>query len=311
MKVYLERVGDVKPWNDQFILFQELATKDDVKKHGLTNDLASADLILSICHADVRFAKLPYLDRRFVFCTYDTGFPNLPGLYPSLTTWNYNEKFARSAPYLPKPWIEADANGQCLTRSYLFSFVGSSVTSPIRKRLLALPCERSFLKDTSSDDAYKSDQSAEVYRRFQENYREALARSSFVLCPRGVGTSSIRLFETMRAARVPVVISDDWVPPNGLPWGDFSLRVDEKDIESIPARLEAIESQAKKMGELARYFWESNFSEERVFNWMIGQFTEMLQIEGGRFRSWKACKLVDWRNVSDVTVPMIKRAIIG
>ena len=34
-----------------------------------------------------------------------------------------------------------------------------------------------------------------------------LRQSKFVICPRGVGTSSIRLFECLRAGRVPIIVA--------------------------------------------------------------------------------------------------------
>ena len=50
-----------------------------------------------------------------------------------------------------------------------------------------------------------------------------------MICPRGWGSSSIRLFEVMEMGRVPVIISDAWV--NEAPkWADFSVRVSEADV---------------------------------------------------------------------------------
>src|SRR2546423_4170060 len=40
---------------------------------------------------------------------------------------------------------------------------------------------------------------------------EICKASKFILCSRGVGTSSVRLFDTMRMGRVPVILSDQWL----------------------------------------------------------------------------------------------------
>ena len=49
----------------------------------------------------------------------------------------------------------------------------------------------------------------------RERFRSVMGRSRFVLCPRGKGTSSIRLYEALAYGCVPVIISDDWVAPAG------------------------------------------------------------------------------------------------
>ena len=51
-----------------------------------------------------------------------------------------------------------------------------------------------------------------------------------MLCPRGQGTSSIRLFEAMRMGIAPVIISDKWIGPKGPEWESFAVFVKEKDI---------------------------------------------------------------------------------
>ena len=68
-----------------------------------------------------------------------------------------------------------------------------------------------------------------------------------ILCPRGEGTSSIRLFESLRMGRPPVIISDQWVPPEGPAWDTFSVRIPERRIHTIPDRLTELEHQAEMM----------------------------------------------------------------
>ncbi len=70
----------------------------------------------------------------------------------------------------------------------------------------------------------------------------------------------------MKAGRVPVIISDQWVPPDGPPWNEFSVRILEKDVDKIPRILEKIENNAQQMGRLARQAWEQWFSEEVAFH---------------------------------------------
>jgi len=95
--------------------------------------------------------------------------------------------------------------------------------------------------------------------------KTVLAASRFVLCPRGIGTSSIRLYETLEAGRVPVIISDDWVPPAETDWS-FAIQVEERRISSIPGLLQSIENEAEERGEAARQAWMDSYSPKTLFN---------------------------------------------
>ena len=43
----------------------------------------------------------------------------------------------------------------------------------------------------------------------KQSYVRYIARSKFVLCPRGIASYSRRIVETLALVRVPVVIADD------------------------------------------------------------------------------------------------------
>jgi hypothetical protein len=100
-------------------------------------------------------------------------------------------------------------------------------------------------------------------------YGQIISKSKFVLCPRGYASSTWRLFETMKAGRVPVIISDQWVAPEGPQWETFSLRIKEKEIAAIPELLESCEMQAEMMAQRARQAWDEWFSRETVFHRMV------------------------------------------
>jgi hypothetical protein len=93
-----------------------------------------------------------------------------------------------------------------------------------------------------------------------------MGESVFVLCPRGLGPASYRLFEAMEMGRAPVVISDAYQFPEGPEWNEFSIIVPECDIEKIPTILEAHESRAIEMGWSARKAWENWCSQKVSFH---------------------------------------------
>lgn len=102
-----------------------------------------------------------------------------------------------------------------------------------------------------------------------------LAKTKFVLCPRGFGVSSFRLFEAMKACRVPVVISDRYVFPTGIDWDSCSLTVKERDTNSIPELIRANMHRWRDMAVNARQVWEDNFSNNAFLDYMAKNIEEM------------------------------------
>jgi hypothetical protein len=156
---------------------------------------------------------------------------------------------------------------------YLFSFVGSTRTHPVRSRLMSLRHPRAYLEDTSATVAPEQQKQPFFMLDYspddRRHYGEIITRSKFVLCPRGYACSTWRLFETMKAGRVPVIISDQWVPPEGPAWEDFSIRVSQKHVARLPEILECYEPNAAAMGSLARKVWEEWFSQETAFHRIV------------------------------------------
>jgi FkbM family methyltransferase len=158
---------------------------------------------------------------------------------------------------------------------YLFSFIGSTASAPVRRKLAGISHPRGFFRDTAEEfeRALYDRMTLNERRDYHRQFVEVTKASKFVLCPRGLGAATIRLMETMRMGRVPVIISDDWVPPNGPSWEGFSIRVPEDAVTDIPRLLETREPDALAMGQLAREEWQRWFSDEvafhRVVDWCL------------------------------------------
>ncbi|WP_050030465.1 exostosin family protein [Verrucomicrobium sp. BvORR034] len=157
---------------------------------------------------------------------------------------------------------------------HLFSFVGAVETHPVRKEILRLKHPAALLKDTSEQ---RSDLMSPADRAvFQRDFVESVLSSHFVLCPRGYGPSSMRLFEVMQLGRVPVIISDDWVPVPGVAWDTFAVFVREDSVSSIPDLLESLVPNAKFMGENAREAWEVHFAPAHAFHQLVSTAASLL-----------------------------------
>lgn len=140
--------------------------------------------------------------------------------------------------------------------------MGAQDTSAVRRCLFQLKDTRAYLFDSAG-------QSTETTQNFIPRYLQVIQESKFVLCPRGIGPASIRLFETLKCGRVPVVISDAWVPPDGPSWADCVIRVPENRISTIPGLLKEREVDAERMGCAARREWEMWFAEDVAFHRIV------------------------------------------
>src|SRR5262249_33625868 len=148
---------------------------------------------------------------------------------------------------------EASGSGDAKPE-FLFSFLGRVATHPVRREVRLL--------DTALTPCLDVADGSKRFPCFDyaKTYAQLLERSSFILCPRGFGVSSIRMFEAMSFGRVPVIISDAWQPSPGIPWQEFSVVIPERAVFGIPVVLEKLESKAPAMGQRARQLFNTHFA---------------------------------------------------
>lgn len=109
-----------------------------------------------------------------------------------------------------------------------------------------------------------------------------MSNSRFVLCPRGKGTSSIRLYEALASGCVPVILSDQWVAPEGPAWESFSIRWPESDAAGLVATLEERDARWQEMGRAARAAYDQFFAPEVAFHRLIENCSELLGSDAAR-----------------------------
>jgi len=218
---------EFNPWiHGTTLLLRHSADIDVFGEHKLVEDPKQADIILfgemgecgffaERVRAHPFYRRFP--EKCFLFDSGDTVFPVMPGIYASLTQSRYRRHHTRTGFYLyviENPFIRA----QPITgrEEYLATFMGSSLTHPLRQQILSSRCDKLFLKDTRNQ-SYKMHYEAGPQDRapFYLEYADAMANARFSLCPRGIGAGSIRLFESMKMGRACVIISDAWQPNDG------------------------------------------------------------------------------------------------
>ena len=203
-----------------------------------------------------------------------------PGVFTSISTKTPDIAGARGGFYVPAyydPEFPAALQPQPHDEAkFLWTFLGSVASCPaVRGPLLALPDERALTRDTTRDTAdwnrrWQSEGTARVeLRRVFSSYADSLHQTKFVACPRGVGPSSIRLFEAMRAGRAPVIISDEWLAPPFVDWESCAIRLSESDLHHLPAVLREREADAVELGARARTVWEQRYSPETMLKTLV------------------------------------------
>jgi hypothetical protein len=254
---YLPNLGAIDPW------------RVSVSKHELLEEFRRKCLILD-------------LD--------DKALPFAPGLYAAISRRWFNPLYHRSVPYIHHYlWNDSlEPSASIESSRFLFSFVGASDTHPCRSHVLKVNDPRGFLKDTSSVDPWKD---TIVKREWQRQYTDVIHSSKFVLCPRGRASSSVRLYEVMKAGRVPVVISDDWVPPPGPDWDSFCVFLPQRAIHNIPEILRDRERDAYAMSVAARTTWVEWFSKEVLFDRLVDWCLE-IQSNGRYADGWSRWRVL-------------------
>lgn len=96
-------------------------------------------------------------------------------------------------------------------------------------------------------------------------YARHLASSDYVLCVRGYGNFSIRLFETLAMGRVPVLLESDLVLPcaDVVDWDGLAVRVPLADIHRVDAHVAAAHAEGP-----ARFAWRQETARAAWERWL-------------------------------------------
>ena len=73
----------------------------------------------------------------------------------------------------------------------------------------------------------------------RERFLENLQNNIFILCPRGCGNFSYRLYETMSFGRIPIFINTDCILPfeNSIDYRKEIVFVEEKELHLLPEKI--------------------------------------------------------------------------
>jgi len=266
------------PWNPyshaNYLRVIKAAEIGDKNKYEIADHPKDADIVIFVepqrkYQSDIRREPMyrEYREKVMVLDFFDNPEPQIPGLYVGLGAKESSSDLYQAGYYIRVADNEMidPSRMKGVQQDLLYSFIGKVSNSPIvRDGIMSLKHPRGFALNQSSN---QSDNDI--------NYVNTIFRSKFVLAPRGIGPASWRLFETLKAGRVPVIISDEWAPPQGVRWTDISVRVSESNIKQIPEILESLESRSLEMGRMAREEWIRLFSKEGSFGWIAERLSDI------------------------------------
>ncbi|MBL4919359.1 exostosin domain-containing protein [Szabonella alba] len=173
---------------------------------------------------------------------------------------------------VPAALPEAGPDADATPRPYLFSFIGA------RANQYYLTEARNWILDLLKDDprglilgrdswhyqkvvyelqikgaATQDDAPALVDVSASDQFRASLLQSTFSLCPAGSGPNSIRLWESLGAGAIPVILADSWAPPGDRRLWDMAAvfcRETPEDIRALPDRLAALAADPVRLAQM-------------------------------------------------------------
>jgi len=232
-------------------------------------------------------------DRVFVITADDQPLGFLSGVYASLPRAHFDARRHRTGAYfgdINPQIIRAEQERNQVSPRLLFAFVGAR-TAPVRAALFShFASSLHWHVRETGNTQFNINVDDPAKRPGQDAYLRTLLESHFVLCPRGFGASSFRLFETMRLGRAPVILADDWVEPEGPDWSACSIRVQERDLQHLPDVLAARQGDAERLGANARQVWEEWFAPDvyagRCLDWIYSLKQQRHHSEAAEFSRW-------------------------
>ena len=132
-------------------------------------------------------------------------------------------------------------------------------------------------------------------------YVDLLLSGKFSLCPGGWTPATFRIYESMALGVVPVIIADEYVPPNGPNWNEVSLRIAEADLPHIERELNKHADRYLELGQRAHEAWQRYFRPELLIPYYSDALLSCIRSSAGKgsaaeeIKRWKSPQMY-WAN---------------
>lgn len=239
MKIYLARLMEdiLPPEQSPLPTWQDLTDRSGNHDY-FTNDPNIADRIVFIDlhqahHLNVRksvsqhWLYKKYSNKILVWNETDRPIFDVRGLYVNVPKSVSEDKAIVPIPYLhvPADSLFHGTNFSTKGRKIKCTYRGTN-THKCRRNLSSLQVTGYSLVDSTMSDSLS-----------RTDFLSELDNSIHVICPRGHGLSSFRLYEAMARGCLPVIVADGWIAPQIIPWDRFCTFVKEAEIPQLPKRL--------------------------------------------------------------------------
>lgn len=216
----------------------------------------------------------PRLSRVYTVNQDDCATGLLKGAYSCLPRRRFDRRRHVLIPYAhnPNPLIsEVDPAGLA-PPTHLASWRGNPESCPrLRQALLRqLGPRPEFLVESTA--SWLNHGESELRR-----YLEVLAAGRFALCPSGWTQITYRIYESLALARVPVLIADGLMLPDGPDWSAISLRIPERQLKRLPQLLQQHSAAAAAMGQRGRKAWLEHYSPQRLLPGIAAALLELIR----------------------------------
>lgn len=220
-----------------------------------------------------------YPGKVFVFDLTDRPIPFMRGVYACLDKGIQHPTWTRSGFY-SRVIDGTDIEPSPLPSNprYLASFLGDCRNAGIRGEMLSISRGDILIHDSGSGEPCEVNGCRYAPDQARRAFLNSLSCSRFVLCPRGRGVSSWRIFEVMRAGRCPVIMSDGWIQSEGPCWEEFALFVPERRVYDLPRLLASCRDEAADRGKKARCAWERHFGPRAALGTVVSLCKSLLSV---------------------------------
>jgi len=231
-----------------------------------------------------------YAHKTYTINTDDCATGLIRGLYTSMPKQRYLPTFHKAVPYctFPNELILDPLPEHPAPPTHLAAWRGNTKSHKIRPQIIALGKrdKRVLAESTASWYNHQEDE--------KRQYIDTLRKGKFTLCPRGLSPVSYRIFESMALGICPVILSDEYIYPDGPEWEKFALILPESKINEVANILEKEEYRYQELGACARKNWEEFMHPEKVFEYYVDSLVELfnrkpkknsIELEIARWRS--------------------------
>lgn len=213
-----------------------------------------------------------YLTKTFTICTDDSSTGLLRGVYTSMPSFRYDQRYHRIVPYFEFRNQRVFTDEKEVEPTFLAGWFGNTKSNKCRQQLIDV---------LGNDPRFFIKTSQRWYNHQEEEhqaYVDLIKSCKFSLCPQGWAPASLRIFESMALGRCPVIIADHYAPPLGPKWNEFALFYPaRKNMAGLPQFLLEHEAAYKEMGAKAKENWDKYFAGDLLKKYYADSMLSLIQ----------------------------------